>query len=93
MSSNPTVIGAYRITDPPTFRHMVRAAMKAEGGSIPNAARSLGVSTRTLFRWLQDKAFDGLARRAEGRPAKKKDENPGSHGKPRAKRAGSELPS
>lgn len=48
-----TVLSALRIADPPAWRMKVRAALRAEG-SVDNAARALGVSRSTLFRWLEN---------------------------------------
>ena len=49
-----TPLGALRVLHPEQWAKKVRAAMKASDGRIPEAAESLGVSMRTLFRWLSD---------------------------------------
>jgi DNA-binding NtrC family response regulator len=45
--------------------------MSQADGRVPDAADSLGVSTRTLYRNLEDKALDDVDRAPMGRPAEK----------------------
>lgn len=51
-SSNP-VLSALRIAKPDEFARKVRAALE-RGGSVPAAAKALGVATRTLHRWISE---------------------------------------
>ncbi len=59
-----TAIGATRVADPEGWEKQVRACMKRAKGRIPEAAAELGVSTRTLFRWLADPPLDDVAKAA-----------------------------
>jgi len=38
--------------------------MRAAGGRVPDAAETLGVSKRTLFRWLDDPLLEDVQRAA-----------------------------
>lgn len=49
--SSNRVLSALRIADPPAWRAKVRDALRAEG-TVPGAAKVLGVGRTTLFRWL-----------------------------------------
>lgn len=61
-------LGALRIYDPEAWRLRVRAAMAAHAGRIVDAARELGVSGRTLTRWLAEPALADVPRHAPGVP-------------------------
>jgi len=48
----------------------IRAAMAETGGRVPAAARALGVTRRTVYRWLADPRLADVARAPKGtRPA------------------------
>jgi transcriptional regulator with PAS, ATPase and Fis domain len=47
-------LGALRVVDVEKWAKQVRQAMKRHEGRVPDAARELGVSVRTLFRWLAE---------------------------------------
>ncbi|MBI2389499.1 MAG: hypothetical protein HYV09_07875 [Deltaproteobacteria bacterium] len=40
--------------------------MRGAGGRVPAAAEALGISTRQLFRWLDDPALANVERAAVG---------------------------
>lgn len=61
-------LGALRVADTRAFERIVRATMGANGGRIPDAARHLGVSERTLFRWLSEAPLTDCPRVANGEP-------------------------
>jgi hypothetical protein len=44
----------------------VKRAMLDAGGRVPAAAEALGISTRQLFRWLEDPALAKVERAAVG---------------------------
>lgn len=50
-------IGALKIADYAAWCTRVHAAMVKHGGGFPEAAAELGVSVRTLHRWLEEPAF------------------------------------
>jgi len=66
---NITDLLATRIKDPLDWRNDVYNAMSQADGRVPDAADSLGVSTRTLYRNLEDKALDDVERAPMGRPS------------------------
>jgi hypothetical protein len=68
---NITDLLATRIKDPLDWRNDVYNAMSQADGRVPDAADSLGVSTRTLYRNLEDKALDDVDRAPMGRPVEK----------------------
>ena len=68
---NITDLLATRIKDPLDWRNDVYNAMSQADGRVPDAADSLGVSTRTLYRNLEDKALDDVERAPMGRPVEK----------------------
>lgn len=55
-----TQIGATRVSDPDEWEKQVRAAMRRAKGRTSEAAEALGVSTRTLFRWLAEPPLDNV---------------------------------
>ncbi len=57
-------LGALRLVDPEKWSREVRKAMRAAGGRVPDAAETLGVSKRTLFRWLDDPLLEDVQRAA-----------------------------
>ena len=57
-----TTIGATRVSDPNEWERLVRFAMRRAKGRTADAATSLGISTRTLFRWLAEPPLDDVAR-------------------------------
>lgn len=59
-----TTIGATRVADPPEWEKQVRAAMRRAKGRTADAAADLGVSTRTLFRWLAEPPLDDVTKAA-----------------------------
>jgi len=61
-----TKIGAMKVANPPMWARLVADAMRGAGGRIPDAARALGVSDRTLFRWLDDDLLRDVPRVANG---------------------------
>lgn len=46
----------------------IRAAMEKSGGSVPDAAGELDISTRRLFKILQDRRFKDVVRKPMGKP-------------------------
>ena len=64
-----TELGALRIARPDEFKARLKKAMREADGAVEDAAEALGVSARTLKRWLAD--MPDVPRRSEGRPAKK----------------------
>lgn len=68
---NITDLLATRIKDPLDWRNDVYNAMSQADGRVPDAADSLGVSTRTLYRNLEDKVLDDVDRAPMGRPVEK----------------------
>lgn len=66
---NITDLLATRIKDPLDWRNDVYNAMAKSDGRVPDAAERLGVSTRTLYRNLEDSALDDVERAPVGRPA------------------------
>lgn len=59
-----TPIGATRVSDPEAWERQVRAAMRRARGRTTEAAEALGVSTRTLFRWLAEPPLDDVDKAA-----------------------------
>lgn len=58
-------LGAKRVVDPDGWERSIRAAFKERGGQPPTveqAADRLGVSVRTLWRYLHDKRLRDVAR-------------------------------
>lgn len=49
-----TDMGAWRQLNPEKFRNVVRSTMNSEQGNVSDAAGDLGVSTRTLYHYLED---------------------------------------
>ena len=59
---------ATRIKDPLEWRNDISNAMDKADGRVPDAADKLGVSTRTLYRNLEEPALDTVDRAPMGRP-------------------------
>ena len=59
---------ATRIKDPLDWRNDVYNAMAKADGRVPDAAERLGVSTRTLYRNLEEPELDNIDRAPMGRP-------------------------
>ncbi len=59
-------LGALRLADPGAWEVRVRDAMAQESGRVQLAAGRLGVSTRTLMRWLAEPALRDTPRHAAG---------------------------
>lgn len=61
-ASSNAQLSALRVAKPAEFALKVRAALE-QGGSVPAAAKQLGVTPRTLFRWIADAPalIEGLA--------------------------------
>jgi hypothetical protein len=59
-------LGALRVVDADKWARAVRKAMREAQGRVPAAAEALGVSTRQLFRWLDDPRLQGIERAAQG---------------------------
>jgi DNA-binding NtrC family response regulator len=63
---------ATRIKDPLEWRTDINNAMAKSDGRVPDAADDLGVSTRTLYRNLEEPELDAIDRAPMGRPEKKR---------------------
>jgi hypothetical protein len=63
-----TRLGALRRYDPQLWALEVLAVMRECGGNRRHAAASIGVSWRTLCRWLEDPLLSGAVRMPAGRP-------------------------
>lgn len=63
-----TRIGALKIADPDQWESEIRAAMKAAKGRVDDAAVTLGVTSRHLFRWLSEQVLQDVPRAAYGLP-------------------------
>lgn len=61
-------LGAKKIVNPQRWEYEIKAAMKRSGGSIPDAAVALKISTRQLFRWLALPNFVDVVRVEKGSP-------------------------
>jgi DNA-binding NtrC family response regulator len=59
---------ATRIKDPLDWRNNIYNAMAKAGGRVPDAADHLGVSSRTLYRNLEEPELDDVDRAPMGRP-------------------------
>ena len=59
---------ATRIKDPLDWRNDISNAMAKHDGRVPDAAKSLGVSGRTLYRNLEEPELDDVDRAPMGRP-------------------------
>ena len=59
---------ATRIKDPLDWRNDITTAMARADGRVPDAARVLGVSGRTLYRNLEEPELDDVDRAPMGRP-------------------------
>jgi transcriptional regulator with PAS, ATPase and Fis domain len=58
-------LGALRVVDAERWAKQVRQAMNRNAGRVPDAANELGVSPRTLFRWLaEDRLLKDVERAA-----------------------------
>lgn len=53
ISGNPN-LSAQRWTDPKRVKARVVKAVREAGGNLSAAARSLGITKRTLSRWFED---------------------------------------
>jgi len=67
--TNPQ-LSAERIVDPEGFERKVRRALAAHKGDVTEAARTLGISRRTLTRYIEDnknlqKTLKGVRRAAD----------------------------
>lgn len=65
---NITNLLVTRIQNELEWKNDVNNAMTRADGRVPDAADRLGVSTRTLYRNLEDNALDGVERAPMGRP-------------------------
>lgn len=65
---NITDLLATRIKDPLDWRNSISNAMAKSDGHVPDAASRLGVSTRTLYRNLEEPELDDVTRAPMGRP-------------------------
>jgi hypothetical protein len=59
---------ATRIKDPLDWRNDISNAMAKNDGRVPDAAKALGVSGRTLYRNLEEPELDDVDRAPMGRP-------------------------
>jgi DNA-binding NtrC family response regulator len=59
---------ATRIKDPLDWRNDITNAMARSDGRVPDAAKALGVSGRTLYRNLEEPELDDVERAPMGRP-------------------------
>jgi hypothetical protein len=62
------VLNALRILEPHRWALRVRLAMSESSGHLDPAASELGVSRRTLTRWLRDPLLEDVMRAPAGRP-------------------------
>jgi len=60
---------ATRIKDPLEWRNDIYNAMAKYDGRVPDAADDLGISSRTLYRNLEEPELDDVDRAPMGRPA------------------------
>lgn len=67
---NITDLLATRIKDSLEWRNDVTNAMAKSDGRVIDAAKKLGVSTRTLYRNLEEPDLDNVDRAPMGRPSK-----------------------
>lgn len=65
---NITDLLATRIKDSLEWRNDVANAMAKSDGRVPDAAEKLGVSSRTLYRNLEEPELDDVVRAPMGRP-------------------------
>lgn len=63
-----TRMGALKIADPEGWKKAIVTAMAKAGGRVDDAARSLEVSSRQLFRWLALDELKGVERVENGLP-------------------------
>lgn len=70
LSESGRRLSAMRIADPIVWTTEVRNALRKADGDVPAASEALGVSSRTLFRWIEDNASltTGIDLRKAGRP-------------------------
>jgi len=66
---NITDLLATRIKDSLEWRNDITNAMAKSDGRVPDAARKLGVSSRTLYRNLEEPELDNVDRAPMGRPS------------------------
>jgi DNA-binding NtrC family response regulator len=65
---NITDLLATRIKDSLEWRNDIANAMAKSDGRVPDAAEKLGVSSRTLYRNLEEPDLDDVMRAPMGRP-------------------------
>lgn len=65
---NITDLLATRIKDPLDWRNSISNAMAKSDGRVPDAAKQLGVSGRTLYRNLEEPELGDVKRAPMGRP-------------------------
>ena len=61
-----TEMGLLKLTNRPEWANRVKDAMRRNSGRVAETALSLGVTTRTLFRWLNEPEFSGVRRAPVG---------------------------
>jgi transposase-like protein len=61
-------IGALKFIDPQKWRSEIARAMKEAGGRVGDAAKSLEISSRQLFRWLALDELRDIPRVENGLP-------------------------
>ena len=66
-------LGALRIVDHKAWVRQIRAALKAHGCNLSHAAKHLGVSDRSLWRWTADPAFRDLVPTSTGDAPRERD--------------------
>ena len=66
MSGKISQMGALRVVSRGAWEAKVRKAMELSSGRVPDAAEALGVSTRQLFRWLEEPCFSNVPRATNG---------------------------
>jgi DNA-binding NtrC family response regulator len=66
---NITDLLATRIKDSLEWRNDITNAMAKSDGRVPDAAKKLGVSSRTLYRNLEEPDLDDVTRAPMGRPS------------------------
>lgn len=67
-AGNAKRLAALREISPQVWAATLRAALSAHDGYIHRAAKSLGVATSTLNRWLSDPLCADIVRASKGRP-------------------------
>ena len=70
-------LGHLRALNPEAWAEQVEAVVAEHDGVLDAAAADLGITRRTLNRWLEDESFAGIMRAPVGRPAGSKNKKKG----------------